>query len=613
MTDELILGSEFPPATAEQWRKLVAAVLKRASFDERLVRRTYDGLRVEPLYPPQRDAAAIPFPRTGSAWTILQRVDHPHPADANAEALHDVANGATGLALVFAEAAGGYGYGLPLDEEAIGRALQGVDLGRTVIDIDCHALPAATAKLMVALCKRRSIAAPDANIRFGFDPIGATSASGGAALASGEIGSVLCAGVHALSEAGFRGPFAVADGRLVHNAGGSEAQELAYVLAVAVAYLRIFESAGIALPAARTMIYFRLAADAEQFLSMSKLRALRRLWARVEQRCGLQPAPILIAAETAWRMLTRRDPYVNMLRTTIAVVGAGLGGADAMTALPFSMALGLPDRFARRIARNTQLVLSEESNLARVSDPAAGAGGIEAITEQLCRIAWKEFQEIERGGGVEAALRRGMIQHKIAIIRSEHERAVATRKDAITGTSDFPDLAELPVTVADVAPTQPAYADTPPFAALPSIRLAQPFEELRDASDRMLATSGTRPQIFLACLGQVSDFSARANFARNLFAAGGLQATDGDAFPSNDEMIAAFRSNKASIACLCSSDECYAREGPTAAAALRNAGATVWVAGRPNDELREAGVSGFIFSGCDALAELRAAYRALQG
>ena len=207
MTDELPLGSEFPPATAEQWRKLVAAVLKSASFDERLVRRTYDGLRVEPLYPPQRDAAAIPFPRTGSAWTILQRVDHPRPADANAEALHDIVNGATGLALIFAGAAGGYGYGLPLDEEAISRALQGVDFGRTLIDIDCHALPAATAKLMGALCKRRSIAAPDANIRFGFDPVGAMSASGGAALAGGEIGSVLCAGVHALLEARFRGPF----------------------------------------------------------------------------------------------------------------------------------------------------------------------------------------------------------------------------------------------------------------------------------------------------------------------------------------------------------------------------------------------------------------------
>jgi methylmalonyl-CoA mutase len=613
MIDELPLGSEFPPATAEQWRKLVAAVLKSASFDERLVRRTYDGLRVEPLYPPQRDAAAIPFPRTGSAWTIMQRVDHPHAADANAEALHDIANGATGLALVFAGGAGEYGYGLPLDEQAISRAVQGVDLGRTVIDIDCHALPAEIAKLIAALCKHRSIAAPDMNIRFGFDPIGAMSASGGAALAGGEIGSVLCAGMHALSEAGFRGPFAVADGRLVHNAGGSEAQELAYVLAVAVAYLRILESAGIALAAARTLIYFRLAADAEQFLSMSKLRALRKLWARVEQSCSLQPAPILIAAETAWRMMTRRDPYVNMLRTTVAVVGAGLGGADAVTVLPFSMALGLPDRFARRIARNTQLVLSEESNLARVSDPAAGAGGIEAITEQLCRTAWKEFQEIERAGGVEAALQRGMIQQKIAIVRSKRERAVATRKDAITGTSDFPDLGELPVTVADVAPTRPAYADARLFAALPSIRLAQPFEELRDVSDRMLANSGTRPQIFLACLGEVSDFSGRANFARNLFAAAGFEAIDGGAFPNNDQMIAAFRSRKASIACLCSSDERYAREGPAAVAALRNAGAAVWVAGRPDDELRKAGVSGFIFSGCDALAELRAAHRTLQG
>jgi methylmalonyl-CoA mutase len=375
----------------------------------------------------------------------------------------------------------------------------------------------------------------------------------------------------------------------------------------------MFEGAGIPLPAARTLTYFRVAADAEQFLTMSKLRALRKLWARVEQSCRLEPAPILIAAETAWRMMTRRDPYVNMLRSTIAVVAAGLGGADLVTALPFTMALGLPDRFARRIARNTQLVLSEESNLARVSDPAAGAGAIEAMTEQLCRTAWREFQEIERAGGVEAALQRSLIQQNVAAVRQARERAVATRKDAITGTSDFPDLAELPVAVADVAPAPLAYTGAPVFARLPPIRLAQPFEELRDASDRKLAESGARPQILLACLGGVSDFSARANFARSLFAAGGIEAIGGDTFRNNEEMIAAFRSSKARLACLCSSDEIYSRQGPAAAAALRSAGATVWLAGRPNEDLRKAGVCGFIFTGCDALAELRAAHQALQG
>ena len=191
-----------------------------------------------------------------------------------------------------------------------------------------------------------------------------------------------------LSGAGFRGPFGVADGRIIHNAGGSEAQELAFALASAVAYLRALEAAGIAIETARDAIYFRLTADDDQFLTMAKFRAARKLWARIEASCGLAPKPVLLTAETAWRMMTRRDPYVNMLRNTIAVAAAGFGGADAITALPHTAPLGLPDAFARRVARNTQLVLLEESNLARVADPAAGSGAIEALTAAalLCRV-----------------------------------------------------------------------------------------------------------------------------------------------------------------------------------------------------------------------------------
>ncbi len=190
------------------------------------------------------------------------------------------------------------------------------------------------------------------------------------------------------ADQGFRGPFAVADARVIHNAGGSEAQELAYALATALAYWRALEAGGVSLDDARRMIFFRLSADADQFMTMAKFRALRKLWARMEEAAGLAPKPAFIAAETAWRMMTQRDPYVNMLRVTIAAFAAGLGGANAITVLPFTAALGLPDAFARRVARNTQLVLLEESNLAKVADPAAGSGGIEDLTDQLCRAAW---------------------------------------------------------------------------------------------------------------------------------------------------------------------------------------------------------------------------------
>jgi methylmalonyl-CoA mutase len=607
--DGLPLAAEFPAATREQWRKLVEGVLKGASFDG-LVAKTYDGLAIEPLYPRRAQAQPIAGRAPGTAWWVTQRVDHPEAAAANAEALHDLENGATTLSLVFAGGVGAHGYGLAADEETIARTLAGVHLDAGIaLDLDCAAWPRHPAGLLAALVQRSGIAAGATNIRFGYDPIGAAAASGAGTLPWSGAAPAFSAAIVQLAAQGFRGPFACADGRLIHDAGGSEAQELAYVLAAAVAYLRALEAAGIALDAARAMLYFRLVADADQVLTMAKFRALRKLWARIEEACGLVPAPPFVAAETAWRMMTRRDPYVNMLRATIAVVGAGLGGADAITVLPFTLALGLPDRFARRIARNTQLVLLEESNLAKVADPAAGAGGIEDVTEKLCRAAWAGFQEIEAAGGAWAALQQGLIQRQVAAVRAAREAAVARRKDALTGTSDFPDLAEAPVTVLDVAPVAPPTSSAAPaFEPLPRIRPAEPFEALRDASDRMLAQTGARPKIFLANLGTAADFTARATFAKNFFEAGGIEAVGSDGFASRDALVAAFRDSGAKLACLCSSDEVYAREAVAAARALRDAGALVWLAGRPGAleaALEEAGLCGFVFAGCDALVALR--------
>ena len=204
---------------------------------------------------------------------------------------------------------------------------------------------------------------------------------------------------------------------------------------------------GHSLDAARRALSFLLVADADEFLTVAKLRALRRLWARVEQACGLEPKPIRLHAETAWRMTTRRDPWVNMLRTTVAAFSAGIGGADGVTVLPFTAALGLPDAFARRIARNTQLILLDESNLARVADPAAGRGGFEALTDALCEKAWGLFQEIEREGGILESLKGDKLQARIAAVRAQREKAVATRKEPITGTSEFPNINEAEVAV----------------------------------------------------------------------------------------------------------------------------------------------------------------------
>jgi methylmalonyl-CoA mutase len=614
--NDLPLAAEFPPATREQWRKLVEDVLKGAPFETRLLTKTYDALAIEPLYGRRATAQPIASRAPAAPWSIMQRLDHPDAAAANAEALHDLENGANGLSVVFAGAVGAYRYGLPATEQAIARALDGIHFDAGIaLDLDSGPQAQDVGRLLAALVRRRGVAPAATNVRFGFDPVGVAAIGSGNPVPRSDRVASFNAAISVLAAQGFRGPFAAADGRVIHNAGGSEAQELAYVLAVALEYLRALEAGGITLDAARSMIYFRLAADADQFLTIAKFRALRMLWARVEEACELTPVPPLVAGETAWRMMTRRDPYVNMLRATIAVVAAGFGGANAITVLPFTLALGLPDRFARRIARNTQLILLEESHLAKVTDPAAGAGSVEDLTEQLCRAAWSRFQEIERTGGAWAALEQGMIQSKVAAVRSQREGAVARRKDAITGTSDFPDLAEASVSVLDVPPLPPPPSAWP-FEPLPCIRLAEPFEQLREVSDRMLARTRARPKVFVANLGTPADFTARATFAKNFFAAGGIETADYDGFATRDEMIGAFKASGAKLACLCSSDEVYAREAAAAAQALCRAGASVWLAGRPaalERELTQAGVCDFIFDGCDALAALRRAYDLIAG
>ena len=612
MTDQPPFAAEFPSATREDWLKLVRAALKDRPL-ERLTARTYDGLPIEPLY--GRAAQARPIATRRGPWAVQARVDHPDPAAANAEALHELQNGATGLTLVFAGSAGAYGYGLPGDAKSVARALNGVHLDAIAIELQTAEPTRDAADHVAALVKSRGHAPGAVNIRFGHDAIGAHSLTGTLPIPYSDLMPRFAEHVGSLAKLGFKSPLTSADGRIVHNAGGSEVQELAYVLAVAVAYLRALETSGVALDAARGMIEFRLAADADQFLTVAKFRALRALWARIEQACGLAPKPAFISAETAWRMMTRRDPWVNMLRTTIAAFSAGIGGADALAVLPFTAAIGLPDRFARRIARNTQLLLLEESNVARVADPAAGSGGIEDLTDKLCRAAWALFQEIEAAGGAPAALEKGLLQEKIGKVRAGHEAATAQRKDALTGTSDFPNLSEAPVNMLDIEPV-PLGAPVANFKypALAPLRLAEPFERLRDASDRMLAKSGARPKIFLANLGTLAEFTARATFAKNLFETGGIEAVTNEGFAGRDDMIAAFKASGARLACLCSSDEVYARDAASAAKALAAAGAMhIYLAGRPKDAepFKAAGVGTFIFAGCDALATLQAAHAIL--
>ena len=614
MTDDFPLAAEFPRTTQAEWRKLVDAALKGAAFDKRLVTHTYDGLRVEPLYGRAAGVKPLAGRAPGTSWALMQRLDHPDPAAANVQALQDLENGAAGLCLVFAGAPAARGYGVVANDTAtLDHTLSGVMLDLIPLRIETSPFAGRpVANLMMELVDVRKLDPAKLTVDFGLDPIGDMARTGSALLPWPELSARAGATAKDVRAKGFDSAHLLrADGRAVHEAGGSEAQELAFSIAAGVSYLRLLEASGFALEQARQRISFLMAADADEFLTIAKFRALRKLWARVEQACGLKPQPAFVSAETAWRMMTRRDSYVNMLRATIAVTAAGVGGADAISVLPFTAALGLPDAFARRVARNTQLILLEESNLFRVSDPAAGSGGIEALTTQMSHAAWALLQEIEAAGGAAAALEQGLIQKKIAATRTEREAATARRKDAITGTSDYPNLGELPVAVLDVPrPAVPAAKAAITFEALPQIRLAEPFEALRDASDRTLAKTGMRPKVFLANLGKSSDFTARATFARNFYEAGGIEARSNDGFQDQAAMIAAFRASGAKLACLCSSDKVYEREAATAARALAAAGAIVHLAGRPGEheaDWRQAGIKSFIYVGCDVVSTLQAA------
>jgi methylmalonyl-CoA mutase len=609
---EPTFGAEFPAATREQWLALVDRVLKGAAFEKRLVSHTYDGIPISPLYARNSSAAPVVGRAPGLPWQIMARVDHPDPALANKQALEDLANGATGLTLVFAGSLNANGYGLDASMETITRVLEGIELDAGIaIDFNLGSATRPAVDRVVALLHARKYMPGSVDLRPSLNPIGGFAAAGSSPKSWREMSSGFAAAVREFAEEGFHGPFVVADGRIIHNAGGSEAQELAFSLATAIDCLRALVAGGVSLDSARKMIYFRLAADADEFLTIAKFRAIRKLWARVEEACGLTPVRTTVAAETAWRMMTRRDPYMNMLRTTVAVAAAGLGGADNIVALPHTIAIGLPDAFARRVARNTQLILLEESQLARVADPAAGSGAIEDLTEKLCLAAWSLFQTMDTSGGAWASLEQGAIQREVATVRAARENAITRGMEALTGTTDYPNLHERPGDVLDVAPiaSQQSPATVEP---LPSIRLAEPYERLRDASDRMLARTGARPKMFLATLGTPSDFNARATFAKNSFEAGGIEAVWSDNPLALADIGTAFTASGAVFACLCSSDAVYAEQATVAAASLKKANAGhIYMAGRPGDladTVKAAGVQDFIYAGCDMLATLRAAY-----
>jgi methylmalonyl-CoA mutase len=596
----------FPPASEAEWKTLVERALEGRPF-ESLIKRTFEGLKIEPLYPRATQEGARALRQEPHAWKISQRMDHPDIETANAMARADLEGGADALTLTVSPARTARGFGVRIESEPdLDAALAGIDLDLVPLRLDAGPRALDLAPSFAAIARKRRLTSAALDTDFGHDPLGQLARSGTLLPLRGM------AQIHKLlREAGFAGHLLLADGRPYHEAGAGEAQELACVIATAVEYLRLLEREGISLEEARGGIAFLLAADADEFLSLAKFRALRFLWARIESACGLAPKPVRLHAETAFRMMTRYDPWVNILRAAMGAFAAGAGGADAVTVLPFTLALGLTDEFARRIARNSQLLLIHEAKLAKIADPAAGAGSFEALTDELCTRAWSLIQEFEAQGGMTASLRAGLPQREIAATAAARRAAIAYRRLAITGTSAFPLIGEAPVSVLMASPAEPREVPAgQDCAPLLSHRDAQPYERLRAVSDERFAISGKRPAVFLANLGRPQEHAAASALAANFFAMAGFEALRSEKFESAPE--AAFRASGAKIACICAARTVSNQSLAAAARALRSAGAArIYFAGKPHEAaaeaLQEAGIAELICADSDALGILNEA------
>jgi methylmalonyl-CoA mutase len=585
-----------PAHTQADWEKLAAAVLrksKRLGADDpdeavwaRLTRTTLDGIAVTPLGTPDSLAGLTTQgrPTRVGAWDVRSCFADPDSAAARSAMLTDLENGVTSVWLQVGD------HATPVGE--IGSVLADVLLDAAPVVLDAADDQLGAARAFADLARGVSTGSTSGladGTNLGVDPVGAQVRRSGLAGATGTDGVVEAAAL--ADELGCRA--LVVDGTAVHDLGASDAQELGYALAVGAAYLRELVEAGRTVAEANGLIEFRLAATDEQFPTIAKFRAARRLWSRLLELSGVdEAAPMRLHAVTSRPMMTKYDPWVNMLRTCVAAFSAGVGGADAVTVLPFDTALGLPDAFSRRIARNTSALLVSESHVARVADPAGGSYAVERLTDDLALAAWEELGRLEtaESGGTDGSL-AGLagLAARIDAVVAERDQQVARRKRPITGLSEFPNLAET------LPERRPHPQGTPQVHTY-----GHAFEALRDEP------AGT--PVFLATMGTVAAHTARATFASNLFAAGGVSVVNPGRLDDLDAVIAAYTGPDGGqpVVCLTSSDAAYAAWGADLVAALRQAGARhVILAGKPGKDTVAADlVDDSCATGLDALAFL---------
>jgi methylmalonyl-CoA mutase len=595
---DLVLAAEFPAATRQQWQSLVAKVLKSTSEtpEAELATITSDGIEIAPLYvadagrPDPGYPGQSPFVRGRTAaghrggWDVRQRHEHPDPAVAREQIADDLEGGVSSLWL-------GLGAG-QIPVAALPEVLAEVYLDLAPIVLDAGEQFTEAAEVFLATAAERGVAADALAGCLGADPLGTMARDGAgpdtaAALDAAAALAVRCS-------AGFPGVRAiVADALPFHEAGGTDAQEVGCALAAGLEYLRAMRAAGLSADAAFGQLEFRYAATADQFTTIAKLRAARRAWARVAQQCGVtsDAAGQRQHAVSSWPMLTRRDPWNNILRATLACFSAGVGGADAVTAAPFDAAIGQPDRLARRVARNLHVLLVEESHVAAVIDPAGGSWYVEDLTEQLARHAWAFFQDIERSGGLRAALASGFISGQLAASCAARRDAVARRQVTVTGVSEFPAIGETLL-------SRPA-ASRPPAGpgGLPRVRWAQWHEELRDRADAYARQTGSPPALTLALLDRSRASLAQADRVRALLAPAGITTVTADTGPARGAA-----SSLIAVTVVCGSPETGQDEVRQAVARAREQGASTVVVAAGHQETLVPGATEMITEGMDMLA-----------
>ncbi|MFN3006451.1 methylmalonyl-CoA mutase small subunit [Mycolicibacterium wolinskyi] len=605
-------GSSAIEADRDQWRTAVAGVLAKSSRrepadlgpePERLLDSpTYEGFAIRPLYTGLDEHAEPalpgqwPFIRGGDAlrdvksgWKVVEgfpAVPGTGVDTVNGAVLVALTEGASALALRI----GGDDGIAPAE---LDRLLDGVflDLVPVIFEATDEDL-AATADAVLSL-----VAGLDddqrsrLSIDLGADPLTAPL-SGRPATDDADV-----LGTAAKLTAYSGGVRAVTvDGPAFHNLGASAAWELAGSVAAAVEYLRLLTDGGLTTPDALRQISFRYAADDDQFMTIAKLRVARQLWARVAEVLGAADAGAArVHAVTSLPMMTQRDPWVNMLRTTLAAFSAGVGGADTVQVHPFDAAIpggldGTSTSFARRIARNTQLLLLEESHIGQVLDPAGGSWFVEDLTAQLARQAWTHFQDIEARGGFVAA--RDHIAAQIAEIAARRSADIAHRRTAITGVNEFPNLAEKPLAQSDSASSIARYAAG--------------FEALRDRSDAFLAKTGARPQVLLLPLGPLAEHNIRTTFASNLLASGGIEAVNPGTVDAAGIAAAVADAGAPSVAVLCGTDTRYGTDASAVVAAARAAGVREVLLAGPEKAVAESDAKpdGYLTAKIDAVEAL---------